>query len=94
MVFLNPKTECGDVCSKIWGSLIAQYSCYDYSSRFNKDYYRIVLFEKIKNDLLQVSDDSRIPLSRPIIVVSSYASLIVNVDILYVANLMKTFHVI
>ena len=82
-VFLNPKTGCGDVCPKIWGSLIAQYSCYDYTSRFNKDYYRIVLFEKIQDDLIQVSDDSRIPLSRSMIVVPSYASLIVNIDILF-----------
>uniref|UniRef100_A0A803NBU9 DUF6598 domain-containing protein n=1 Tax=Chenopodium quinoa TaxID=63459 RepID=A0A803NBU9_CHEQI len=53
-VFLNPKTGCDDVCSKIWGSLIAQYSGYGYTSRFNKDYYRIVLFEKIKDDLIQL----------------------------------------
>lgn len=41
------------------------------------------MFEKIKDDLIQVSDDSRIPLSISMIVIPSYASLIVNVDILF-----------
>jgi hypothetical protein len=80
-VLLNLKTGSFDVNPKVWGSLVTQYSHYDYSSRYNKDYYRSVLFKKTRDHLVQISNDSTIPLSRSTIIVPSYSSLIVNVDL-------------
>ncbi|GAA0158492.1 hypothetical protein LIER_38664 [Lithospermum erythrorhizon] len=80
-VLLNLKTRSFDVNPKVWGSLVTQYSHYDYSSRYNKDYYRSVLFKRTQDDLVEISNDLTIPLSRFTIVVPSYSSLIVNVDL-------------
>jgi hypothetical protein len=80
-VLLNLKTGSFDVNPKVWGSLVTQYSHYDYSSRYNKDYYRSVLFKRTRDHLVQISNDSTIPLSRSTIIVPSYSSLIVNVDL-------------
>ncbi|GAU16460.1 hypothetical protein TSUD_166920 [Trifolium subterraneum] len=80
-VLLNLKTGSFDVNPKVWGSLVTQYSHYDYSSRYNKDYYRSVLFKRTHDDLVQICNDSTIPLSRSTIIVPSYSSLIVNVDL-------------
>jgi hypothetical protein len=80
-MFLIPKIESFDANPKVWGSLVTQYSHYDYSSRYNQDYYRSVLFKRTWDDLVQISNDSTIPLSRSTIVVPSYSSLILNVDL-------------
>ncbi|KAL6495610.1 hypothetical protein OROGR_030173 [Orobanche gracilis] len=72
-VFLKPKMESPDVCPKVYGSLIAQYSCYDYSTRYNRDYYEIELFRRIQDDSIPLNAaDWTVPLSRYVVVVPSY----------------------
>jgi hypothetical protein len=80
-VYLNLKKGGVDVDPKVFGSLITQYSCYDYSTQYNKDYYRIVLFKRSQDDSVQQSSNGTIPLSRSMVVVPSYASLIVDVNL-------------
>ncbi|XP_045796415.1 uncharacterized protein LOC123890775 [Trifolium pratense] len=80
-VLLKFKTGSSDVNPKVWGSLVTQYSRHDYSSRYKKDNYRCVLFNRTQDDLVQISNDSTIPLSRSTIVVPSYSSLIVDIDL-------------
>ncbi|KAL6495609.1 hypothetical protein OROGR_030172 [Orobanche gracilis] len=81
-VFLKPKMESPDVCPKVYGSLIAQYSCYDYSTRYNRDYYVIELFRRIQDDPMPLNAaDWTVPLSRYVVVVPSYTSLIINGDL-------------
>ncbi|KAL8160785.1 hypothetical protein V2J09_012274 [Rumex salicifolius] len=82
-VFLKLKAVrgCVDMYPKVCGSLVTQYNCYDYSTRYSKDYYRIVLFRRGQEDAIQPSCDWSIPLSRSMVVVPSYSSLVVNVDL-------------
>ncbi|KAL3615756.1 hypothetical protein CASFOL_040050 [Castilleja foliolosa] len=47
----------GHFCPKIYGSLVAQYNNYDYTSRYNRDYYRIVLFQRNRDDAAQPGSD-------------------------------------
>ncbi|XP_045809475.1 uncharacterized protein LOC123903854 isoform X2 [Trifolium pratense] len=80
-VYLNLKRGGVDVYPEVVsGSLITQYSCYDYSTRYNKDYYRIVLF-KSDEDSVQISSNGTIPLSRSMVVVPTYSSLVVDVNL-------------
>ncbi|CAJ2647366.1 unnamed protein product [Trifolium pratense] len=80
-VYLNLKRGGVDVYTEVVsGSLITQYSCYDYSTRYNKDYYRIVLF-KSDEDSVQISSNGTIPLSRSMVVVPTYSSLVVDVNL-------------
>ncbi|XP_045809385.1 uncharacterized protein LOC123903803 isoform X2 [Trifolium pratense] len=80
-VYLNLKRGAVDVYPEVVsGSLITQYSCYDYSTRYNKDYYRIVLF-KSDEDSVQISSNGTIPLSRSMVVVPTYSSLVVDVNL-------------
>ncbi|GAA0172189.1 hypothetical protein LIER_41296 [Lithospermum erythrorhizon] len=53
-VLLNLKTRSFDVNPKVWGSLVTQYSHYDYSSCYNKDYYRSVLFKRTRDDMVEI----------------------------------------
>ncbi|KAL8168363.1 hypothetical protein V2J09_009862, partial [Rumex salicifolius] len=80
-VYCHLKAGCTDEYPKIYGSLVTQYSCYDYSTRYNRDYYRIVLLKRTRDDSVEPSIDWKIPLSRSMVVVPSYSSLIVNVDL-------------
>ncbi|KAL3625377.1 hypothetical protein CASFOL_030831 [Castilleja foliolosa] len=66
---------------KVHGSLVAQYHNYDYTSRYNKDYYRIVLFQRNRDDAAQPGADGFIPLSRSMVVVPNDSSLIIEANI-------------
>ncbi|KAL5698298.1 hypothetical protein ACHQM5_029356 [Ranunculus cassubicifolius] len=80
-VFLNLKTEYADVYPEVCGSLIAHYSCYDYSSKYNKDHYQMVLFRRTQDESIKPSVDWAIPLSRSMVVVPLYSSLIFDIDL-------------
>ncbi|KAL3625375.1 hypothetical protein CASFOL_030829 [Castilleja foliolosa] len=66
---------------KVHGSLVAQYHNYDYTSRYNKDYYRIVLFQRNRDDAAQPGTDGFIPLSRSMVVVPNNSSLVIEANI-------------
>ncbi|KAL3636329.1 hypothetical protein CASFOL_020876 [Castilleja foliolosa] len=66
---------------KIHGSLVTQYNNYDYTSRYNKDYYRIVLFQRNRDDAAQSGTDGFIPLSRSVVAVLRKSSLIIEANI-------------
>ncbi|CAH9080904.1 unnamed protein product [Cuscuta epithymum] len=66
----------------VYGSLNAQYSCFDYSSRFTQDRYRSVLFKRTQDDSILVHvDETVLPLCRPMVVVPIYSSLVIDVDL-------------
>lgn len=77
-LFVNRKLRFTDADSKIYGSVVSQY---DYSSRYNQDFYRTKLFMRTEDESLQLNDDGTIPLSRSMVVVPSYSSLIINIDL-------------
>ncbi|KAL3636435.1 hypothetical protein CASFOL_020982 [Castilleja foliolosa] len=66
---------------KVHGSLVAQYNNYDYTTRYNKDYYRIVLFQRNRDDAAQPGTDGFIPLSRSVVAVLEKSSLIIEANI-------------
>ncbi|KAL3636404.1 hypothetical protein CASFOL_020951 [Castilleja foliolosa] len=66
---------------KIHGSLVTQYKFYEYTSRYNKDYYRIVLFQRNRDDAAQPGTDGFIPLSRFVVAVPRLSSLIIEANI-------------
>ncbi|KAL3636453.1 hypothetical protein CASFOL_021000 [Castilleja foliolosa] len=66
---------------KVYGSLVAQYDNYDYTTRYNKDYYRIVLFQRNRDDAAQPGPDGFIPLSRSVFAVLEKSSLIIEANI-------------
>ncbi|VFQ70186.1 unnamed protein product [Cuscuta campestris] len=65
---------------KIYGSAIAQYSNFDYSTKFKRDNFRSVLFKRADKDPVQLGSDGRVPLSRCAVVVPMDSSLIIEVD--------------
>ncbi|KAL2895828.1 60 kDa jasmonate-induced protein [Bienertia sinuspersici] len=75
-VFVNFKSEDADFSPVVCGSVIAEYSCYDYSSGYNKSYFRNILIRKTQNDPIRLGVDSSIPLSRSMVVVPSYLLLL------------------
>ncbi|CAH9103933.1 unnamed protein product [Cuscuta europaea] len=70
-----------DCSQKVYGSLIAHYNCFDYSSRYTKEYYRSVLFRRIEDEVIELNADSTLPLSRSMVVVPAYSSLVIDVDL-------------
>ncbi|KAL3636418.1 hypothetical protein CASFOL_020965 [Castilleja foliolosa] len=66
---------------KVHGSLVAQYNDYDYTSRYNKDYYRVVLFQRNRDDAAQPGVDGFIPLSRSVVAVPKNSSLVIEANI-------------
>ncbi|KAL3636432.1 hypothetical protein CASFOL_020979 [Castilleja foliolosa] len=66
---------------KVYGSLVAQYDNYDYTSLYNKDYYRIVLFQRNRDDAAQPGPDGFIPLSRSMIVVPKDSFIVIEAKI-------------
>ncbi|VFQ74721.1 unnamed protein product [Cuscuta campestris] len=65
---------------KIYGSAIAQYSDFDYSTKFKEDYFRSVLFKRTEKDPVQLKDNGRLPLSQCAVAVPMDSSLIIAVD--------------
>lgn len=43
---MNNVSGHADVSPKVYGSIVAQYHNFDYTSQYNKDYYRVVLFQR------------------------------------------------
>ncbi|VFQ59428.1 unnamed protein product [Cuscuta campestris] len=81
-VFCKSKNENVDFSPKVFGSLVAHYSIYDYTSRYNKDFFRIVLFERDQRDPAQVvGTEGVISLARPSLVVPMGSTLIVAANL-------------
>lgn len=71
-----------NVCdSLIYGSVVAQYSNFDYSTQFKREYFRSVLFKRSKKDLAELGVDGKVPLARCVVVVPMHSSLILDLDL-------------
>ncbi|VFQ70321.1 unnamed protein product [Cuscuta campestris] len=64
----------------IYGTAIAHYSNFDYSTKFKKDYFRSVLFKRAEKDPVPLENDGKVPLSRSVVAVPMDSSLIIEVD--------------
>ncbi|VFQ70187.1 unnamed protein product [Cuscuta campestris] len=64
----------------IYGSAVAQYINFDYSTEFKRDYFRSVLFERTEKNPLQLESDGKVPLSRSLVAVPMDSSLIIDID--------------
>ncbi|KAL2928447.1 Ribosomal protein S6 kinase delta-1 [Bienertia sinuspersici] len=80
-VLYIPKSEHVDVHPKVYGSLIAQYNNYDYISQYNKDNYRIVLFQRNQENPAQPGNNGMIALSRSVVAVPVKSSLIIEANL-------------
>ncbi|RAL50584.1 hypothetical protein DM860_014526 [Cuscuta australis] len=65
---------------RIYGTAIAHYSNFDYSTKFKKDYFRSVLFKRAEKDPVPLKNDGKVPLSRSVVAVPMDSSLIIEVD--------------
>ncbi|VFQ70193.1 unnamed protein product [Cuscuta campestris] len=65
---------------KIYGSAIARYSNFDYSTKLKRDYFRCVLFQTIEKDPVHLKNDEEELISKSVVVVPMDASLIIDVD--------------
>ncbi|XP_021774896.1 uncharacterized protein LOC110738773 [Chenopodium quinoa] len=70
-----------DLHPKVYGSLIAEYNNYDYTSRYKKDYYRVVLFQRNQEDSTQIGNSGMIALSRSVVVVPLKSSLVIEANL-------------
>ncbi|RAL42865.1 hypothetical protein DM860_009372 [Cuscuta australis] len=71
-----------NVCDPlIYGSVVAQYSNFDYSTQFKREYFRSVLFKRSKKDLAELGVDGKVPLARCVVVVPMHSSLILDLDL-------------
>ncbi|XP_074281963.1 uncharacterized protein LOC141606653 isoform X2 [Silene latifolia] len=66
---------------KIFGSVIASYSNHNYSTMYEKKYYRSRLFDKPQTEFVQLDSDLSLPLSKSIVVVPEGAGLVIEVDL-------------
>ncbi|CAO2840745.1 unnamed protein product [Amaranthus hypochondriacus] len=85
MVLLAPKqkisSERFEGFPRVYGSITAQHGYFDYTSRYNKDYFRVTLFERSAENAMQTSADGVISLSRSIVVVPLDSTLVVGLDL-------------
>ncbi|KMT02478.1 hypothetical protein BVRB_9g204250 [Beta vulgaris subsp. vulgaris] len=66
----------------VYGSLVAQYSNYEYPTSFQKNYWRNVLFEEPQEkDARHLSEDGEIPLSKNVVSVPMGLSLVIDVNL-------------
>ena len=85
MVLLAPKQKISsdsfEGFPRVYGSITAQHGYFDYTSRYNKDYFRVTLFERSAENAIQTSADGVISLSRSIVVVPLDSTLVVGLDL-------------
>lgn len=66
---------------KVYGSIVAQHNYFDYTGHFNRDYFRVALFERKAEDPLQTSATGMISLSRSMVAIPSRSSLVVGLNL-------------
>ena len=69
-----------DVLS-IYGTLFARYGGHEYSTDYEKKYYRSRLFSRPRNKPVQLSMGSRVPLSKSVVAVPAESFLIIEADL-------------
>lgn len=82
-VLCKPKHGNGyvDAPSRVYGTIVAQYNNFEYTSRYAKDYYRVVLFQRNQEDPAQTSGNGMISLSRSMVVVPLNSSIVVETNL-------------
>ncbi|CAA0833043.1 Unknown protein, partial [Striga hermonthica] len=88
-VLCMPKTGNGNaavVCPRIYGTLVARYNNYDYRTRYNKEYYQIGLFERSREDPVEVGPRGLVALSRCRVAVPVKSSLVVEANFISDGN--------
>ncbi|VFQ70319.1 unnamed protein product [Cuscuta campestris] len=64
---------------RIYGSAFVEYSNFDYSTKFKKDYFRSMIFKRTEKDPVQLKEDGEVPLSRNVVAVPMDSSLIIDI---------------
>ncbi|KAL6503204.1 hypothetical protein OROHE_023833 [Orobanche hederae] len=84
-IFCTAKKHGNDdnIYPEFYGSIVARYGSYDYTSQYNKDYYQIVIFQRNEGNRAQSQSDSDglIPLSRSKVVVPLNSSLVIEANL-------------
>ncbi|XP_021749704.1 uncharacterized protein LOC110715429 [Chenopodium quinoa] len=67
--------------SKLYGSIVAQYSNHDYSNVYDEKYYQSVLFESNTDNPVKLNEDGLLPLSKSLVCVPIKSSLIIKANL-------------
>ncbi|KAL2924545.1 Cysteine synthase B [Bienertia sinuspersici] len=84
-VACTPKGKNGSRClemfPKVHGNIVAQHNSFDYTWHYNREYYRVALFQRDAEHPLQTSGNGEIQLSRSLVVVPMHSSLTVELSL-------------